>query len=888
MKKNPTAASSLVLALLLVGTAAYAVPARAASGGASASTSCTPQTDPFSVTGAMWGLPGSPVSVYPGDQNVPLTITLLFSGPCTSPQTTFYLGLTQGPNQIPFTGQNGAVEPKEVALNITPNSLVTETYYLNINQGAPTGLTYYIPMIILYSNNTSSSVITQTSQTNGGLLTAAVTLYGPVELNFGASTTRLLAGAVNNITISISNSGGAASGPVTTTVTAPSGVTLLNQIPITAPIAAGAAASASLQLFVPSSLSGTAFVLTFAAKYLDAYSNSQTTTQTVGFMASTSTVEASSSYVVEGAQWGSAASPTSPIPGTQDTPLVVSLQYLGSTPVTSLQGTVQLPAGVTDLNGRSTAVAFSSATTSQYGAVQLTFYLNLASSLRPGSYNFTLTLTWMTSASVGLTQTSVLSPPPIAQLQSSFQIEGATWGTVSAPGAPLPGTQDEPLVVTLQYIGTPSVTTLQGTLQLPAGITDLNGMRTATAYAATISPNQVVTLTFYLDVASSVRPGSYSYALDLTWLTSVSVSLTQTSTFSPPPVASPTSSTSFSLSVTQENSTVTAGSRTSAGFQLTNEGTVPIYSPTFSLSVGSPIVLASTGSPVATTELDPGKNATFVVQVASGPSATAGIYSGTLTVTFTDSNGAAHTQSFPVSFTVEGTVILILQNTAVTQTTTGFTVTGSILNEGSVPAYYASISGLLGLNTATAIYMGEIDPNTPLPFSVTIPFTAPAALSTTTTASTSLANGTTRTISGSSASTTFNRSAISSRVFSGGAGGNFSGGFPGLINGSRSGGPSAGSVNIAITLTYKDSFSKSQLQAFTVPATVKTASQLSGGPTTTVGTTSSNSGELRYVAYGVVIAVLAVLVGGAFMLRRYRAKRFASLPPEHRGEQSVI
>src|SRR5579863_9733542 len=138
--KNSFAASSLVLALLVAGLAVGALPLNAVS--AATIASCTPQTDPFSVTSANWGTPGSPISVYPGDQDVPLTVTLLFSGPCTSPQTTFYLGLTQGPTTIPFVGLNGVQEPKDVSLNIVPNTLVTETYYLDIDQNASTGVTY--------------------------------------------------------------------------------------------------------------------------------------------------------------------------------------------------------------------------------------------------------------------------------------------------------------------------------------------------------------------------------------------------------------------------------------------------------------------------------------------------------------------------------------------------------------------------------------------------------------------------------------------------------------------------------------------------------------------------------------------------------------------------
>lgn len=883
MDKNSFAASTLVLALLVAGFGFLAFPPTTAS--AATSAACTQQTDPFSVTGANWGTPGSPISVYPGDQDVPLTITLLFSGPCTSTQTTFYLGLTQGPNAIPFVGLNGVQEPQDVSLNISPNTLVTETYYLNIDQDALTGLTYYVPLIIDYSNNTSSDVITQTTQVNGGPLTAPVPLYGPVQLNFGATPTNLVPGAVNNVTITISNTGSAASGPVSTAVTAPAGVTLFNQLATTTAIDPGRSVQQVLQVFVPASMSGGAFVLTFTAKYLDAYSNTQTATQTVGFTA-TGSVE-SSSFVVEGASWGTGGSTTSPLPGAQDTPLVVSLQYLGSAPVTSLQGTVQLPSGMTDLNGGGTAVAYSAATTNQYGAVTLTFYIDIASTVEPGSYNFTLSLDWMTSQSSGLTQTSVLTPPPIARIQSSFQVEGTTWerasnsssvSSTTTSTSPEPGAQGVPLVVSLQYLGTTSVASLKGVLSLPSGVTDVNGHATATAFAATASTDQLVALTFDLDFASSVPPGSYNFTLALSWTTSNSVALNQTAVISPPPVVSGTT-TSFPLSVTQANSTLSAGSQTVTSFTLTNDGTATIYAPTFSLTVGSPVVLASIGSPVPVAQVSPGSNATFMAHVTSGPSAASGIYSGTLTVSFTDSSGTSHSQTFPVSFTLEGTIVLILQNTAVSQTATGFTVTGTILDEGSASAYYASISGLLGVSSATPVYLGEIDPNTPLPFSVTIPFTAPAAVATT------AASG-----SSSTSSRSFSRAFNSSRTISGNFTfpGNFSipGGFAGF--GNRSSAGAGASVDIAISLSFKDSFGNGKVQAFTVPTTVKTASQLSNGAATTVSSSSSSDTELKDIAYGVVAVVAATLLVGGLMARRYRAKRLASLPPEQRGEQSVI
>jgi len=186
------------------------------------------------------------------------------------------------------------------------------------------------------------------------------------------------------------------------------------------------------------------------------------------------------------------------------------------------------------------------------------------------------------------------------------------------------------------------------------------------------------------------------------------------------------------------------------------------------------------------------------------------------------------------------------------------------------------------LNTATPVYLGEIDPDTPLPFSVTIPFTAPTSLAT---------NSTTTSIS------TSNTSASNSTSTTRGAGrfGNFSNIFAG--NGSTPGGfargfngslASGASVSLQLTLSYKDGFSKNQGQSFSVRTAVKTASQLFGGGVSSTPQVSSGPDYLTYLAYGVVAAVAVTLVAGALLLRRYRARRLANLPQEERGEPTVI
>ncbi len=334
-------------------------------------------------------------------------------------------------------------------------------------------------------------------------------------------------------------------------------------------------------------------------------------------------------------------------------------------------------------------------------------------------------------------------------------------------------------MVSLQYLGSQSVTSIEGTLSLPSGFSDLNGHSTATAFAASADDGQVISLTFDLDLASTIKPASYNFTLGLSWTTSNSVALTLSSVISPAPIVSATTS-SFPLSVTQENSTVTAGTTTRAIFTLTNDGSATLYSPTFSLQAGSPLVLASIGSPTPESQLNPGANETFTAELTSSPSASAGIYSGDLTVSFTDSSGTSHSQDFPVSFTLEGTVILILQDTTVAQSTAGFTVTGSILDGGARPSTTPRCQEWWAPHRRPPSTSGRSTPTRRCPSASTIPFVAPIAAATTTTSTTSHSGSVSTT---TTSTRSFSRSGNFTRIgnFTLPANFSFPGGFAGLV-----------------------------------------------------------------------------------------------------------
>jgi len=621
----------------------------------------------FEITGTAWGTSTAPLSPGPGSQDAPLIVTLLYQGACSLTVASFELGLSN-----PIVGTNGDNEPTTYEVNLASDTAVSETYYVNVVSTASLN-TYTFPLYVVYSNSYYTSI----SQT----LEVSVPLKGTVALSFAANVPYLVAGAVNEVTVSVSNTGSGNASLITPQATPSGQLSILNQLSQIAELPPGTTVNQTLRIFVPSSLLGSAASVTLSASYDDAYSVSRAATQMLGF------------YVI------------------------------------------------------------STATT-------------------------------------------------------SFQVTGASWG--SSDSTPQPGDSDVPLVLTLQYLGTSTVTSLQVTLSLPAGFTNQDGGSASTSYSEAISFDQSVQLTFYLNLASSEPAGSYTFPLLLTWSTASASGLTQSLTASPPAVGQSPTAAAYLLSVTQLNNSVIDGVLSTVNFDVTNAGTRTISSPTFQLSASSPLVVMG-NSPSQKSSLGPGQTETFTAVVSASPSATPGVYGGTLSVGFTDQSGSQHTQSFPAGFVLTGTVQLVVQDELISQTSTSLSVSGSLLNEGGVSAYYAQVTGSVrgfpGSN-ATAYFVGEIDPNSPVSFTITIPLSAPSRAQTGT---------------------------------------------------------------VLLNVEYQDTFGKSHTFATSSTTNLESTDEFLASQATTTTSTSSG-GNLAYIVSLLVVAAIVVVgVAGAVMVRRRRA-----------------
>lgn len=113
------------------------------------------------------------------------------------------------------------------------------------------------------------------------------------------------------------------------------------------------------------------------------------------------------------------------------------------------------------------------------------------------------------------------------------------------------------------------------------------------------------------------------------------------------------------------------------------------------------------------------------------PTATIGTsYEGSVTLTYRQQGDVSYTsESHSIGFTVQGWIKLVLYGIQLTPPATipggNVTISGSLLNSGNLAAYNANVtveSEALATGTQLSVFLGEIDPNIPRPFSVLVSF----------------------------------------------------------------------------------------------------------------------------------------------------------------------
>lgn len=285
----------------------------------------------------------------------------------------------------------------------------------------------------------------------------------------------------------------------------------------------------------------------------------------------------------------------------------------------------------------------------------------------------------------------------------------------------LPGTTNN-VSFTFTNLGTSPILQVHTTVSTSSQVSVLTQFPTV----AELGSNASVIDSIEIYVSDSLASSPLELAFSTTYINGQGVTDSYTQDVGLYVTGSNSSLPSVIVSVSPIRNQVSAGTPSRVSFKVENAGTTTLNSPVISLTVSSPLVVIQNSSfAIQGGMLKAGESVTYVATVGSSTSASPGYYPASITITYVDQSGAERSATLATGLVLIGTINLVAQSPQVTQGNTTLSVSGEILNEGFSNAYYASVTGSVSgaRGTSEADYVGEIDPNTPVPFSLTLPYT---------------------------------------------------------------------------------------------------------------------------------------------------------------------
>ena len=244
-------------------------------------TSCTSSGLSFKVLNVAWGNSTYQVSAGPGEMDIPLTVTL--ESYSTVPGVTVCNAIDlEGDLQLfgGLSGFNGADYSTYYIQSISPSSIFQMVFYLNIgNVSAGPGSVYSYPLYLSYNYPNSTTINTQS-------INLQIPVYGSSDFEYTPQEYGLLPG-LNNLTMKVTNTGSGELSDLRTTVSAPSGMSILSQPSAINSLMPGDSANVTFQAYIQSGDSAP-LTLSVNTAYVNAYGYNNTKHNQVGFYTLTS------------------------------------------------------------------------------------------------------------------------------------------------------------------------------------------------------------------------------------------------------------------------------------------------------------------------------------------------------------------------------------------------------------------------------------------------------------------------------------------------------------------------------------------------------------------------------------------------------------------------
>jgi hypothetical protein len=186
------------------------------------------------------------------------------------------------------------------------------------------------------------------------------------------------------------------------------------------------------------------------------------------------------------------------------------------------------------------------------------------------------------------------------------------------------------------------------------------------------------------------------------------------------------------LTVTLTGQSLIAGLNNTMTVIVTNNysGYIAIYDVDIEVSLPDPLVLVGTGGHWHYDSIQYGQSVTLTFAVYAPSSAAGNSYQGTVTGTYKQLGDVSYTQeTHLLAVSVTGYINLIVYGISLTPSVISqggnTTISGNILNNGNLASYEANVtveSNSIVPGPQNSVFIGEIDPNIPRPFSVLIVF----------------------------------------------------------------------------------------------------------------------------------------------------------------------
>ena len=185
------------------------------------------------------------------------------------------------------------------------------------------------------------------------------------------------------------------------------------------------------------------------------------------------------------------------------------------------------------------------------------------------------------------------------------------------------------------------------------------------------------------------------------------------------------------LTVSVTGQSLIAGFNNTVSITVTNNysGYIAIYDVDISPSLPAPLVEVGDNH-WHYDSIQYGQSVTITFPVYAPSSAAGSSYQGTLTATYKQLGDVSYTtESHLLSLSVTGYINLVVYGIQITPSEISSggntTISGNILNDGNLASYNANVtiaSDILIPGSQNSVFLGEVDPNIPRPFSAILVF----------------------------------------------------------------------------------------------------------------------------------------------------------------------